>query len=52
MDVIVLGAEGVTVAATGTRIPEEAARVRILRSYAHPGGVYLYRIDWRGRSLV
>lgn len=30
----------------------EALRIRILRSFAHPGGVYIYRLDWRGQSLV
>lgn len=28
------------------------ARIRVLRSYAHPGGVVHYRIDWQGRSVV
>jgi phosphoribosyl 1,2-cyclic phosphodiesterase len=27
-------------------------RVRVLRSYAHPGGVLHYRIDYNGRSVV
>jgi len=26
--------------------------IRLMKSYAHPGGCYLYRIAWRGRSLV
>jgi phosphoribosyl 1,2-cyclic phosphodiesterase len=26
--------------------------IRLMRSYAHPGGVYIYRIEWRGLSLV
>jgi phosphoribosyl 1,2-cyclic phosphodiesterase len=26
--------------------------VRILKSYAHPGGVYVYRIEWRDKSIV
>ncbi|NNJ08735.1 MBL fold metallo-hydrolase [Chloroflexales bacterium ZM16-3] len=31
----------------------DTLRVRILKSYAHPrSGVYIYRIEWRGRSLV
>lgn len=29
-----------------------AIRVRVLRSYAHPGGVLHYRIDWQGHSVV
>ncbi len=31
---------------------DEIVRVRVLRSYAHPGGVYHYRIDWRGHAIV
>jgi phosphoribosyl 1,2-cyclic phosphodiesterase len=31
---------------------DEALVVRIHRSYAHPGGVYAYRVTWRGRSIV
>ena len=27
-------------------------KVRCLRSYAHPGGVMLYRIEWGGHALV
>jgi len=30
----------------------QVMRVRVLRSYAHPGGVYHYRVDWQGRSVV
>jgi ribonuclease BN (tRNA processing enzyme) len=26
--------------------------IRIHKSYAHPGGVYVYRITWRGKSVV
>jgi phosphoribosyl 1,2-cyclic phosphodiesterase len=29
-----------------------AVQVRALYSAAHPGGVFFYRIDWRGRSVV
>ena len=38
--------------ATSPNVGSEAVRVRVHRSYAHPGGVYVYRIEWRGRSLV
>jgi phosphoribosyl 1,2-cyclic phosphodiesterase len=31
---------------------EDAVVVRIHKSYAHPGGVYAYRITWRGMSIV
>jgi phosphoribosyl 1,2-cyclic phosphodiesterase len=30
----------------------EAITIRVLRSSAHPGGVYHYRIDYAGRSVV
>jgi phosphoribosyl 1,2-cyclic phosphodiesterase len=33
-------------------VDDHRLRVRVLRSYAHPGGVYHYRIDWQGRSIV
>lgn len=30
----------------------DTLRVRIMRSYAHPGGVLHFRVDWRGASVV
>jgi phosphoribosyl 1,2-cyclic phosphodiesterase len=30
----------------------EAVVIRIHKSHAHPGGVYVYRITWRGKSVV
>lgn len=30
----------------------EAVVIRIHKSHAHPGGVYVYRISWRGKSVV
>ncbi|GAB4484918.1 MAG: MBL fold metallo-hydrolase [Anaerolineales bacterium] len=30
----------------------ETVVIRLMRSYAHPGGVYIYRITWRGQSVV
>jgi phosphoribosyl 1,2-cyclic phosphodiesterase len=33
-------------------LSEEAVVIRIHKSYAHPGGVYVYRITWRGKSVV
>jgi phosphoribosyl 1,2-cyclic phosphodiesterase len=33
--------------------PDDAAYIHILKSITHPRyGVYIYRIEWRGRSLV
>lgn len=26
--------------------------IRLMKSYAHPGGVYVYRIEWHGLSVV
>jgi phosphoribosyl 1,2-cyclic phosphodiesterase len=31
---------------------DDLVRIRILRSHAHPGGVYVYRVEWRGQSVV
>ena len=31
---------------------EDTLVIRIHKSYAHPGGVYVYRITWRGQSVV
>ncbi len=35
-------------------VEDDAAlvRIRALRSHAHPDGVLIYRLDWRGKSLV
>jgi phosphoribosyl 1,2-cyclic phosphodiesterase len=56
-DVIVLGEAvgGVALRNAGDPILQsdpDLVRVRTMRSYAHPGGVLHYRIDWRGQSLV
>lgn len=36
----------------GVPMDHNSVWVRSLRSYAHPGGVLHYRIDWRGASVV
>lgn len=52
-DEMVWDDEGIRVAPSSPKAnSSDAIRVRIHRSYAHPGGVYVYRIEWRGRSLV
>ena len=33
-------------------VSPDAVVIRIHKSYAHPGGVYVYRITWRGKSVV
>ena len=49
---IVWDEDGVHFAESGLRLSPEAVVVRIHKSYAHPGGVYIYRITWRGKSVV
>jgi ribonuclease BN (tRNA processing enzyme) len=34
------------------KIPAGGVQVRVLHSYAHPQGVYVYRVDFEGRGLV
>ena len=43
---------GVRVAESTGGVSEETVVIRIHKSYAHPGGVYVYRITWRGKSVV
>jgi len=50
--VIVWDESGVRITEAGTKLDDEALVVRIHRSYAHPGGVYAYRVTWRGWSIV
>jgi phosphoribosyl 1,2-cyclic phosphodiesterase len=53
-DRILLDGNGIRLtggAGTGTNPPESVV-VRLMKSYAHPGGVYIYRIEFRGHSLV
>ena len=55
---IVWDAEGVRVmdivpvGEAGTGLDDEALTVHIHKSYAHPGGVYIYRVTWQGQSIV
>lgn len=51
-EVIIWDADGVRLAEIGRGVSDEAVVVRIHHSYAHPGGVYIYRIQWRGKSVV
>ena len=50
--VIVWDQAGVRIAESAAGVDEDALVIRIHKSYAHPGGVYVYRIGWRGKSLV
>jgi ribonuclease BN (tRNA processing enzyme) len=51
-DTILWDDAGVRLAMPGAEHTERTIVVRIHHSHAHPGGVYVYRIDWRGRSVV
>jgi phosphoribosyl 1,2-cyclic phosphodiesterase len=50
--VIVWDESGVRVAESATGISNDALIISIHKSYAHPGGVYAYRITWRDKSVV
>ena len=50
--IIVWDENGVRVAEPASSFDDEGVIIRVHRSYAHPGGVLVYRIDWRGRSIV
>ncbi len=49
---IVWDEDNVRVVESNVRLSDEALVVRIHKSYAHPGGVFVYRIMWRGKSIV
>ena len=50
--VIVWDEDGVRVREAGKDVEAEALVMHIHKSYAHPGGVYVYRVEWRGQSIV
>ena len=50
--VIVWDGAGVQVGESAIDSNPEAVVIRIHKSYAHPGGVYVYRVTWRGKSVV
>jgi len=50
--VILWDEAGVRVAESAIGLSDEAVVIRIHKSYAHPGGVFIYRITWRGKSVV
>ena len=50
--VIVWDEENVRVTESNSRLSPDALVIRIYKSHAHPGGVYIYRITWRGKSIV
>lgn len=52
LDSVILDEDGIRISKSGASSSPDAVVIRIMKSYAHPGGVYIYRINWRGRSLV
>jgi phosphoribosyl 1,2-cyclic phosphodiesterase len=50
--VIVWDEAGVRVVESGVGLSDEAVMIHIHKSYAHPGGVFVYRIMWRDKSVV
>jgi phosphoribosyl 1,2-cyclic phosphodiesterase len=50
--VILWDEAGVHVTESIAGVGNDALVIRIHKSYAHPGGVYVYRITWRGKSVV
>ncbi|MCJ7433249.1 MAG: MBL fold metallo-hydrolase [Anaerolineales bacterium] len=55
-DVLTFDSNGLTINAAFSgsfgSAQDEAVTVKIYRSYAHPGSVYVYRIEYHGRALV
>jgi ribonuclease BN (tRNA processing enzyme) len=49
---IVWSEAGIRVTESTSGLDDDALVIRIHKSYAHPGGVYVYRITWRGKSVV
>jgi phosphoribosyl 1,2-cyclic phosphodiesterase len=50
--IIVWDEAGIRLAESTAGLCNDALVIRIHKSYAHPGGVYVYRITWRGKSVV
>ncbi len=50
--IIVWDESGIRVTESSLGLSDEAVVIRIQKSYAHPGGVLVYRITWMGKSVV
>ena len=50
--VIIWDGQGVHITESTAGLSDEAVVIQVHRSYAHPGGVLVYRVHWRGRSVV
>jgi len=49
---IVWDENGVRVVESTSGVDNDAIVIRIHKSYAHPGSVFVYRITWHGKSVV
>jgi phosphoribosyl 1,2-cyclic phosphodiesterase len=52
IECVVIEGNSVRVALSTAGLSPSAVVIRVLKSYAHPGGTYAYRIEYRGQSLV
>ena len=50
--IIVWDESGVRMTETTAGVGEDAVVIRMHKSYAHPGSVFVYRVMWQGRSIV
>lgn len=50
--IIVWDENSVRVIESNSGFDDEVIAIHIHKSYAHPGGVYAYRITWHGKSIV
>ena len=50
--VIVWDEDGIRLTESAIGVSDESIIIRIHKSYAHPGSVCVYRISWRGKSVV
>ena len=50
--IIVWDEAGVHLVDSVIGLGKEAVVIQIHKSYAHPGGVYVYRVTWRSKSVV
>ncbi len=48
-DILTFGADGPQ---PGKPDSPDSLSVRLMKSHAHPGGVYIYRVEWQGLSVV
>lgn len=52
LDSVIIDQHGIRLNKNGATNDPDAVVIRLMKSYAHPGGVYIYRITWHGHSVV